>query len=329
MTLRYLKIGATGGGGAGRRRGRAPAARGAGRALHPDLRLPHRRLRAERHPDRRRLQGLLHPAQRARRRHRGREDHPRGVRDQLRHQGRRGVLRAAEEQGPARDQPVLHRHHLRADPEGAGRQDPDPVDGLWPHRCGGRPRAPWVFTTPTSYWSQASAKIKYIAAKEGGLDKLKGKKIALDLSQQPLRQGADPDAARRCPRNTASKLELLAVDSSGPGAEGDVAQGPPDQARLDHVLGLGRDEPGRRQGSGRHRLQDGPHGRRVVVGHRGRRRSRRRCRQGLHLARRSMHPGKTSRSTRTSRSSSTTRARARRAGTRSARCSTTAASSTP
>ena len=29
----------------------------------------------------------------------GVQDHPRGVRDQLRHQARRGVLRAAEEQG--------------------------------------------------------------------------------------------------------------------------------------------------------------------------------------------------------------------------------------
>jgi len=37
---------------------------------------------------------------------------------------------------------------------------------------------PWVFTTPTSYWSQNSAKIKFIAEKEGGMDKLKGLKIA-------------------------------------------------------------------------------------------------------------------------------------------------------
>ncbi len=37
---------------------------------------------------------------------------------------------------------------------------------------------PWVFTTPTSYWSQNSAKIKFIADKMGGMDKLKGLKIA-------------------------------------------------------------------------------------------------------------------------------------------------------
>jgi branched-chain amino acid transport system substrate-binding protein len=37
---------------------------------------------------------------------------------------------------------------------------------------------PWVFTTPTSYWSQNSAKIKFIGKLVGGMDKLKGLKIA-------------------------------------------------------------------------------------------------------------------------------------------------------
>ncbi|MBL8575410.1 MAG: ABC transporter substrate-binding protein [Hyphomicrobiaceae bacterium] len=36
---------------------------------------------------------------------------------------------------------------------------------------------PWVFNPPVTYWDGASAIIKYIAEKEGGLDKLKGKKI--------------------------------------------------------------------------------------------------------------------------------------------------------
>ena len=37
---------------------------------------------------------------------------------------------------------------------------------------------PWAFNFPTTYWSQASTVIKYIGQQEGGLDKLKGKKIA-------------------------------------------------------------------------------------------------------------------------------------------------------
>ncbi len=35
----------------------------------------------------------------------------------------------------------------------------------------------WVFPVGTSYWSQAAAMIAYLGQKEGGLDKLKGKKI--------------------------------------------------------------------------------------------------------------------------------------------------------
>jgi branched-chain amino acid transport system substrate-binding protein len=38
---------------------------------------------------------------------------------------------------------------------------------------------PYVFPLVTNYWSQTSAKIRFIAQREGGEDKLKGKKIAL------------------------------------------------------------------------------------------------------------------------------------------------------
>src|SRR5256885_576608 len=36
---------------------------------------------------------------------------------------------------------------------------------------------PYVFPLMTNYWSQNTAKIKFIGMKEGGMDKLKGKKI--------------------------------------------------------------------------------------------------------------------------------------------------------
>jgi branched-chain amino acid transport system substrate-binding protein len=36
---------------------------------------------------------------------------------------------------------------------------------------------PWVFPMITNYWSQNTTKIKFIGMKEGGMDKLKGKKI--------------------------------------------------------------------------------------------------------------------------------------------------------
>ena len=38
---------------------------------------------------------------------------------------------------------------------------------------------PWVFNPPATYWDGASVFIRHVASKEGGVDKLKGKKIGL------------------------------------------------------------------------------------------------------------------------------------------------------
>jgi branched-chain amino acid transport system substrate-binding protein len=38
---------------------------------------------------------------------------------------------------------------------------------------------PWIFNPPATYWDGASVFVKYVAEKEGGFDKLKGKKIGL------------------------------------------------------------------------------------------------------------------------------------------------------
>lgn len=49
---------------------------------------------------------------------------------------------------------------------------------------------PYVFNFPTSYWSQATAIVRYIAEQEGGLDKLKGKRIAYIYLDHPY--GKEP-----------------------------------------------------------------------------------------------------------------------------------------
>src|SRR6266487_2460415 len=79
------------------------------------------------------------------------------------------------------------------------------ADGRW---------FPWVFSFPTTYWSQASAVIRYIGQQEGGLDKLKGKKIAHIYHNSPYGREANPtleDLAKKY----AFELTLLAVDSPG------------------------------------------------------------------------------------------------------------------
>lgn len=49
---------------------------------------------------------------------------------------------------------------------------------------------PWIFNPPATYWDGASVFIKYVAEKEGGLDKLKGKKIGLVHLDAPF--GKEP-----------------------------------------------------------------------------------------------------------------------------------------
>jgi len=79
------------------------------------------------------------------------------------------------------------------------------ADGRW---------FPWVFNFPMTYWSQASAFIKYVGAQEGGLDKLKGKKIIHIFHNSPYGKEANPtleDLARK----HQFELTLLPVDSPG------------------------------------------------------------------------------------------------------------------
>ena len=79
------------------------------------------------------------------------------------------------------------------------------ADGRW---------FPWVFNFPTTYWSQASAFVKYVGQQEGGLDKLKGKKIVHVFHNSPYGKEANPtleDLARKY----GFELTLLPVDHPG------------------------------------------------------------------------------------------------------------------
>lgn len=49
---------------------------------------------------------------------------------------------------------------------------------------------PWVFNPPQTYWDGASAFLRYVAAREGGVDKLKGKVIGLVHLDAPF--GKEP-----------------------------------------------------------------------------------------------------------------------------------------
>ena len=79
------------------------------------------------------------------------------------------------------------------------------ADGRW---------FPWVFNFPMTYWSQASAFVKYIAQQEGGTDKLKGKKIVHVYHNSPYGKEANP-TLETLARDLGFELTLLAVDHPG------------------------------------------------------------------------------------------------------------------
>jgi branched-chain amino acid transport system substrate-binding protein len=79
------------------------------------------------------------------------------------------------------------------------------ADGRW---------FPWVFNFPMTYWSQASAVVKYMGQQDGGLDKLKGKKIVHIYHNSPYGREANP-TLEELARRVGYELTLLAVDHPG------------------------------------------------------------------------------------------------------------------
>jgi branched-chain amino acid transport system substrate-binding protein len=73
---------------------------------------------------------------------------------------------------------------------------------------------PYVFNFPTNYWTQASAVIRHIGTQEGGLEKLKGKKIAHIFHNSPYGKEANP-ALEELAKKFQFELTLLAVDHPG------------------------------------------------------------------------------------------------------------------
>jgi len=73
---------------------------------------------------------------------------------------------------------------------------------------------PWVFNFPTNYWSQASAVIRYVGQQEGGVEKLKGKKIAHIFHNSAYGKEANP-TLEELAKKYQFELTLLAVDHPG------------------------------------------------------------------------------------------------------------------
>ena len=72
----------------------------------------------------------------------------------------------------------------------------------------------WIFNAPTTYWSQASAVVRYIGQLEGGMGKLKGKKIAHVYHNSAYGKEANP-TLEVLSKKHGFDLKLLAVDHPG------------------------------------------------------------------------------------------------------------------
>ena len=73
---------------------------------------------------------------------------------------------------------------------------------------------PWVFNFPTTYWSQASAFVRYVGQQEGGMDQLKGKRITLVYHNSAY--GREPISTLKALEDKYGfKLTTLSVDHPG------------------------------------------------------------------------------------------------------------------
>ena len=138
---------------------------------------------------------------------------------------------------------------------------------------------PYVFPLLLNPYSETSGIVNYIASKEGGLDKLKGKKIVVLYHGSPYGKETIPiyelltgqyGFERAADRSAASRQR----------AAGAVADHPPDQARLCGPARLGRDEPGGSEDRAEDRLPGRSHHRQRLVELGRGRDPRRRRRQG-------------------------------------------------
>ena len=138
----------------------------------------------------------------------------RGMRDRLRHQEGRRVLRADQEQEAGHHQSVFDRHHAAADPEGVGRQDPGAVDGLWPVGLGGRQQLPvGVQSAGDLLGRPVDDHQVYRRARKAASTSSRARRSATSSST-----AATAASRSRCssssPRNTASSVKLYPVPAA-------------------------------------------------------------------------------------------------------------------
>ena len=96
----------------------------------------------------------------------------------------------------------------------------------------------WNFPLAGTYWVAADMLIQHVGKKEGGLDKLKGKKIALVYHDSPYGKEPIPLLQERA-QDARLRAAAAAGDRTRRRAEVDLAADPPEPARLRASCGAG------------------------------------------------------------------------------------------
>ena len=108
---------------------------------------------------------------------------------------------------------------------------------------------PYVFNPPTSYWSQNTAKIRFIGQRAGGMAQLKGLKIAHVYHDSEYGRETIPLLDTQA-AHYGFTVQHLPVHTAGARPEGDLAAGQGRPARLDHPAHRWRQYPDCPEGSG-------------------------------------------------------------------------------
>jgi hypothetical protein len=96
----------------------------------------------------------------------------------------------------------------------------------------------WNFPLAGTYWLAADALVQTIAKKEGGLDKLKGKKVTLVYHDSPYGKEPIPLLQERASMHGLQPA-IAAGDGAWCGAEGHLAAGAPGAPRTTCCCGAG------------------------------------------------------------------------------------------
>ena len=94
-----------------------------------------------------------------------------------------------------------------------------------------------MFPLGTTYWDQMAAMIAYLGQKDGGLDKLKGKKIVFLYHDSAY--GKEPIPGARCAGRAKLGFDVLKIPVTPPGQDAGIAMAadPAGQAGLRDPVG--------------------------------------------------------------------------------------------